>query len=172
MSTTKWSLDPTHSEITFRVKHMMFTNVSGRFDAFSATAEAGDDFSNAKIDFTGEAASINTGNTDRDNHLRSGDFFDVEQFPTLAFSAAAFDKNSGEITGDFTLHGVNKTITLDVDFGGVAQDPWGNTKAGFSATGKINRKDFGLGWNAALEAGGVLVGEEVKLHIELQFVKQ
>lgn len=170
MSTTKWSLDPAHSEITFKVKHMMFTNVSGKFDTFSGEIESdGENFNGAKIEFKGDASSINTGNADRDNHLRSGDFFDVAQFPELTFNATSFDTKT--LTGNLTLHGVTKPITLEVDFGGIAQDPWGNTKLGLSATGKINRKDFGLGWNAALEAGGVLVGEEVKLHIELQFVK-
>ncbi|UMY65208.1 MULTISPECIES: YceI family protein [unclassified Flavobacterium] len=176
MATTKWVLDPTHSEITFKVKHMMFTNVSGKFDTFQATAESdGDNFENARFDFQAETTSINTGNADRDNHLRGGDFFDAEQFPQLTFKSTAFQQKSGDdytLTGDLSLHGVTKSISLDVEFGGLAQDPWGNTKAGLSATGKLNRKDFGLNWNAALEAGGVLVGEEVKLHIELQFVKQ
>lgn len=176
MATTKWVLDPTHSEITFKVKHMMFTNVSGKFDTFQATAESdGDNFENARFDFQAETTSINTGNADRDNHLRGGDFFDAAQFPQLTFKSTAFQQKSGDdytLTGDLSLHGVTKSISLDVEFGGLAQDPWGNTKAGLSATGKLNRKDFGLNWNAALEAGGVLVGEEVKLHIELQFVKQ
>lgn len=176
MATTKWVLDPSHSEITFKVKHMMFTNVSGKFDTFQATAESdSDNFENARFDFQAETTSINTGNADRDNHLRGGDFFDAEQFPQLTFKSTAFQQKSGDdytLTGDLSLHGVTKSISLDVEFGGLAQDPWGNTKAGLSATGKLNRKDFGLNWNAALEAGGVLVGEEVKLHIELQFVKQ
>ncbi|HLN94739.1 MAG TPA: YceI family protein [Flavobacterium sp.] len=176
MATTKWVLDPSHSEITFKVKHMMFTNVSGKFDTFQATAESdSDNFENARFDFQAETTSINTGNADRDNHLRGGDFFDAEQFPQLTFKSTAFQQKSGDdytLTGDLSLHGVTKSISLDVEFGGLAQDPWGNTKAGLSAIGKLNRKDFGLNWNAALEAGGVLVGEEVKLHIELQFVKQ
>lgn len=155
---------------------MMFTNVSGKFDTFQATAESdSDNFENARFDFQAETTSINTGNADRDNHLRGGDFFDAEQFPQLTFKSTAFKQKSGDdytLTGDLSLHGVTKSISLDVEFGGLAQDPWGNTKAGLSATGKLNRKDFGLNWNAALEAGGVLVGEEVKLHIELQFVKQ
>jgi len=176
MATTKWVLDPSHSEITFKVKHMMFTNVSGKFDTFQATAESeGENFENARFEFEAETASINTGNGDRDNHLRGSDFFDAEQFPKLTFSSTSFSQKSGDdytLTGNLTLHGVTGPVTLDVEFGGLAQDPWGNTKAGLSATGKLNRKDFGLNWNAALEAGGVLVGEEVKLHIELQFVKQ
>ena len=176
MSTTKWSIDPTHSEIGFKVKHMMFTNVSGSFQKFDASIETEDDnFENAKIEFTGDVDSITTGNADRDTHLLSPDFFDAEKFPKLTFSASSFKKqNEGEyeLKGDLTLHGVTKPVKLDVEFGGLAKDPWGNVKAGMSISGKINRKDWGLNWNSALEAGGVLVGEEVKLNIELQFVKQ
>jgi len=176
MSTTKWSIDPTHSEIGFKVKHMMFTNVSGSFQKFDASIETEDDnFENAKIEFTGDVDSITTANADRDTHLLSPDFFDAEKFPKLTFSASSFKKqNEGEyeLKGDLTLHGVTKPVKLDVEFGGLAKDPWGNVKAGMSISGKINRKDWGLNWNSALEAGGVLVGEEVKLNIELQFVKQ
>ncbi|AWI26655.1 YceI family protein [Flavobacterium pallidum] len=176
MSTTKWVIDPTHSEIGFKVKHMMFTNVSGKFDKFDASIETeGDSFENAKVHFTGQTDSINTGNADRDNHLRSGDFFDAAQFPELKFEANSFTKiNEGdyELNGNLTLHGGTKPVRLAVEFGGLMKDPWGNTKAGFSITGKLNRKDWGLSWNAALETGGVLVSEEVKLVIELQFVKQ
>jgi polyisoprenoid-binding protein YceI len=176
MATTKWSIDTAHSEIGFKVKHMMFTNVSGNFEKFDATIETeGDDFTTAKFDFSGEIDSINTGNADRDNHLKSADFFDAEQFPKLAFKSTSFEKiDEGDykLTGDLTLHGVTKTVKLDVEFGGLAKDPWGNTKTGLSATGKINRKDWGLNWNSALETGGVLVGEEVKLNIELQFIQQ
>jgi len=176
MSTTKWSIDTAHSEIGFKVKHMMFTNVSGNFEKFDASIETeGDDFTTAKFDFSGEIDSVNTGNADRDNHLRSADFFDAGQFPKLTFKSTSFEKiDEGDykLTGDLTLHGVTKTVKLDVEFGGLAKDPWGNTKTGLSATGKINRKDWGLNWNSALETGGVLVGEEVKLNIELQFIQQ
>lgn len=176
MSTTKWSVDPSHSEIGFKVKHMMFTNVSGSFQKFDASIETEDDnFENAKIEFSGDVDSITTGNADRDTHLLSPDFFDASSFPKLTFSATSFKKqNEGEyeLKGDLTLHGVTKPVKLDVEFGGLAKDPWGNVKAGMSLSGKINRKDWGLNWNSALEAGGVLVGEEVKLNIELQFVKQ
>lgn len=175
MATTKWAIDPAHSEIGFKVKHMMFTNVSGNFEKFDASIETeGDDFSTAKFDFSGETSSITTGNADRDNHLKSADFFDAEQFSNLTFKSTSFDKISeGEykLTGDLTLHGITKPVKLDVEFGGLAKDPWGNTKTGLSATGKINRKDWGLNWNSALETGGVLVGEEVKLNIELQFTQ-
>lgn len=154
----------------------MFTNVSGSFQKFDASIETEDDnFENAKIEFSGDVNSITTGNTDRDTHLLSPDFFDAEKFPKLTFSASSFKKqNEGEyeLKGDLTLHGVTKPVKLDVEFGGLAKDPWGNLKAGMSISGKINRKDWDLNWNSALEAGGVLVGEEVKLNIELQFVKQ
>lgn len=176
MATTKWAIDPTHSEIGFKVKHMMFTNVSGKFGQFTAEAETeGDSFDNAKFSFSGDIDSVSTGNADRDGHLLSGDFFDASQHPKLTFESTVFTKkNEGEytLTGDLTVRGVTKPVTLDVEFGGIAKDPWGNTKAGFSITGKLNRKDWGLTWNSALETGGVLVGEEVKLAIELQFVKQ
>lgn len=176
MSTTKWSIDPTHSEIGFKVKHMMFTNVSGQFTKFTAEANTnGDSFDGASFSFSGDIDSVSTGNADRDGHLLSGDFFDAAQFPKITFESTAFNKkNEGEYTlnGNLSLHGETKPVSLDVEFGGIAKDPWGNTKAGFTITGKINRKDFGLTWNSTLETGGVLVGEEVKLAIELQFVKQ
>lgn len=176
MNTTKWAIDPTHSEIGFKVKHMMLTNVSGQFTNFTAEAETNSDsFDNAKFSFNGDIDSVSTGNADRDGHLQSADFFDAAQFPKLTFESTSFTKKSeGEykLEGNLTVHGVTKPVTLDAEFGGIAKDPWGNTKAGFSITGKLNRKDFGLTWNSALETGGVLVGEEVKLAIELQFVKQ
>lgn len=176
MSTTKWVIDPTHSEIGFKVKHMMFTNVSGKFQKFDASIEVqGDDFEHAKIEFTGAIDSISTGNADRDGHLLSADFFDAAQYPEIKFHATAFNKQSKgeyELVGDLTLHGVTKSVKLDAEYSGQMKDPWGNTKAGFALNGKINRKDWGLNWNSALETGGVLVGEEVKLVIELQFIKQ
>lgn len=176
MATTKWSIDPTHSEIGFKVKHMMFTNVSGKFDAFEATAETEDEnFETANISFSAAADSVNTGNTDRDNHLKSEDFFDAAQHPKLEFRSTAFkkiDDENYELHGDLSLHGVTKSVKLDVEYGGIGKDPWGNTKAGFTLSGKFNRKDFGLTWNAALEAGGVLVSEEVRIHADVQLVKQ
>ena len=176
MATTKWALDPTHSEIGFKVKHLMFTNVSGNFKTFTASAETdGDNFSNAKIEFSADTDSITTNNEQRDQHLKSADFFDAPSFPKLSFSATKLaDKGDGEheLTGDLTLHGVTKPVKLNVEFGGIVKDPWGNIKAGFSLNGKLNRKDFGLNWNAALETGGVMVSEEVKIHAEIQLVKQ
>jgi len=176
MSTTKWVLDPTHSEVGFKVKHLMFTNVSGNFTKFEATATSDDEnFDNSSFDFSADVDSINTNNADRDGHLKSADFFDAEKFPKLAFKSTSVAKaEEGEyvVTGDLSLHGETKPVTLAVEYGGIQKDPWGNIKSGFSVTGKINRKDFGLSWNAALETGGVMLGEEVKIALELQFVKQ
>lgn len=176
MATTKWAIDPTRSEIGFKVKHMMFTNVSGKFLTYDATITTdGDNFENAEIEFSGDIASIDTANADRDGHLRSADFFDTENHPKLTFKGSSFKKiNDGEyeLTGDLNIKGVSKTVKFPVEFSGIMTDPWGNTKTALSIEGKINRKDWGLNWNSALETGGVLVGEEVKLNIELQFAKQ
>lgn len=177
MATTKWAVDPTHSEVEFKVKHLMFTNVSGNFNIFTVHAETSDDdFNNAKVDFSAEVASVNTNNEQRDEHLRGTDFFDAAQFPTITFTATKYiavdNDGSYELTGDLTLHGVTKSITLSVEFGGVIKDPWGNIKAGFTINGKINRKDFGLSWNAALETGGVMVSEDVRINCEIQLIKQ
>lgn len=172
---TKWAIDPTHSEIGFKVKHMMFTNVSGKFEKYSGVIETeGDTFENTKIEFTAETASVSTGNTDRDAHLVSADFFDAANFPELKFVSASFTHNGGDnyvMKGDLSLHGVTKPVTLDVEFGGLGNDPWGNQKAAFSITGKINRKEWGLAWNVSLDSGGVLVSEEIRLIIEVQLVK-
>lgn len=171
METTKWTIDPTHSEVGFTVKHMMITKVNGTFDAVNATIESNADFKNAYLEATIETASINTRNEQRDGHLKSPDFFDVENHPVISFKAELPELKSGTIQGEFTMHGVTKTIPLNLDFYGEVTDPWGNKKTGLSFESTINRKDFGLGWNAALEAGGVLVSEDVKLRGELQFVK-
>lgn len=166
---TKWNLDPTHSEITFKVRHMMISNVKGAFNNFSAEIEAEDDaFKNAKVSATVNTDSIDTNNTDRDNHLKSADFFNAETNPTITFESSAL---SDDITGNLTINGVTKPVELEVEFGGINVDPWGNTKAGFTFEGKIKRSDFGLNWNAALETGGVLVSDDVKIAGELQFVK-
>lgn len=166
---TKWNLDPTHSEITFKVRHMMISNVKGAFIDFTADLEAEDDtFTTAKIKATIQTESVNTHNADRDVHLKGEDFFNAAANPHITFESTALNN---EITGNLTLNGVTKPIQLDVDFGGINVDPWGNTKAGFSFEGKINRKDFNLNWNAALETGGVMVSDEVKIAGELQFVK-
>ena len=172
---TKWTLDPTHSEIGFKVRHMMITNVSGTFGEFDITAETeGNDFTNAQIKVSANLNTITTGSADRDNHLKSGDFFDTSRYPELKFVSRSItekDKSNLQVTGDLTIRDVTKPVTLDVEIGGIGKDPWGNEKAGFTVTGKIDRSDFNLNWNAALETGGVLVGEEVKLYAEVQLVK-
>ena len=166
---TQWNLDQSHSEITFKVRHMMISNVKGSFTNFTAEMRAEDDtFKNAKITATIQTDSVNTNSADRDAHLKGEDFFNVEANPQITFET---DSLNNEITGHLTMNGVTKPIQLDVDFGGINVDPWGQTKAGFSFEGKIKRSDFGLNWNAALEAGGVMVSDDVKIAGELQFVK-
>ena len=171
---TIWNLDPTHSEITFKVKHLMISNVKGEFKNFSATIE-GEDFEKAKIKASIATSSVDTNNNDRDTHLKSADFFDVENHKEMEFEGTSFNKvddDEYKLTGILTIKGVSNEVTLNVEFGGMNKDPWGNEKAGFSLEGKINRKEWGLNWNAALESGGVLVSEDVKIQAELQFVKQ
>ena len=154
---TKWNLDPAHSEITFKVRHMMISNVKGEFKNFSIDLESADDeFKNVKANATIDTASISTNNTDRDNHLKSAEFFNAEAHPQITFET---DSLNDDITGNLTINGVTKPVKLDVDFGGINVDPWGQTKDGFSFEGKIKRSDFGLNWNAALEAGGVMVSD-------------
>ncbi|PBQ34615.1 hypothetical protein CNR22_23500 [Sphingobacteriaceae bacterium] len=175
MSKIKWNLDPAHSEVTFKVKHMMITNVSGNFTDFSVDAETeGEDFTTANVTFSTRTTSVNTNSEQRDGHLRSPEFFDSEKFPELKFKGTKYEKVSGDdykLHGDLTIKDVTKNITLDVEYGGINKDPWGNMKAGFTVSGKINRKDFGLTWNAALETGGVMVSEDVKINCEIQLVK-
>ncbi len=175
MTKTKWNLDPTHSEIQFKVKHLMITTVTGYFKEFSAVAETdGDDFSGANISFEAKTASIDTNNSDRDAHLKSGDFFDSENHPELTFRSTDLkkvDEENYELHGEMTIKGVTKPLTLKAEFGGIQKDPWGNQKAGFSLSGKINRKDWGLTWNATLESGGVLVSDEVRIFCEIQLAK-
>lgn len=176
LATTKWAIDPTHSELTFKVKHLMITNVKGEFRNFTASIETeGDNFETAKLDVTVDATSIDTNNKDRDAHLKSADFFEVDNYPEITFTGTSFLKLDDEhfrLKGLLNMKGVEKEISLDVEFGGLVKDPWGNEKAGFSVSGKINRKDWGLNWNAAIEAGGVMVSEEVRIAGEVQFVRQ
>lgn len=175
-TTTKWVIDPTHSEMLFKVKHLMITNVKGEFRNFNSSIVCeGEDFSKSKVFAHIEAGSIFTNNTDRDNHLKSADFFDAEQYPELKFEGTSFTKLDNEnyqLRGLLTIKDVSKEVGFDVEFGGFMKDPYGNEKAGFSLSGKINRKDWGLNWNASLEAGGVMVSDEVRINAELQFVKQ
>ena len=171
-----WAIDAAHSEIGFKVKHLMISTVSGKFDKFEGSVESNaDDFSNATINFTADAASVNTGQPQRDGHLQSPDFFDAAKFPQLKFASTGFTKSDAGnyvLTGDLTIRDVTKPVKLDVEFSGVAKDPYNNTKAGFSITGKINRTNWGLNFNAPLETGGVLLSEEIKLQIEVQLIKQ
>jgi polyisoprenoid-binding protein YceI len=170
----KWVLDPSHSELTFKIKHLMISNVKGEFKNFTAEIDH-EDFKKASIKVSIDAASISTNNSDRDNHLKSADFFDVENHPTLTFESQSLNQLADDefkLKGLLAIKGVSKEVTLNVEFGGTNKDPWGNEKAGFSFEGKINRKDWGLNWNAALETGGVLVSDEVRISGEVQFVKQ
>ena len=175
-SKTTWELDPTHSELTFKVKHLMISNVKGEFRNFNATVESnGEDFSNAQVSATIDAGSIDTNHADRDKHLKSADFFDAEQHNQITFESTELtklDEDNYQLKGMLGMKGGKKEVVLDVDFGGFMKDPYGNEKAGFSISGKINRKDWGLNWNAALETGGVMVSDEVRLNAEVQFVKQ
>lgn len=170
----KWTIDPTHSEIGFKVKHMMFTNVKGFFNDYTADITFNEDLKEADLQFEAKISSIFTNNTDRDNHLKSADFFDAEQFPSLKFKSTQISGsgNDYEIKGDLTIKGITQPVTLKGEFSGLMSDPWGNTKVGLNLAGKINRKDFGLTYNAALETGGVLVGEDVQLNAEVQLVEQ
>ena len=176
MKRTKWVLDPTHSEIGFRIKHLMITNVSGSFKNFEGSVETlGDDFSKATIRATIDMTSINTNNEQRDAHLRNSDFFEVDKYPQLTFESTDFkklDDENFELTGDLTLKGVTREVTLNVEFSGVTRDPWGGERAGFIVTGKIRRSDFGVNFNGVMDTGGLMLGEEVKIHSEVQVVKQ
>lgn len=173
---TKWVIDPSHSEITFKVKHLVVTTLTGRFSSFEGSLETpGDDFSGAAVLFSADVDSISTGNADRDGHLKSDDFFNAAAFPKLTFRSTSFSKtgdNAYKLAGDLTIRDVTKPIELDVEYGGTAVDPWGNTKAGFEINGRIERKEFGLKWDALTEAGGAVVSDEVKLHLNVQVVKQ
>jgi len=176
-TTTKWAVDPMHSEVQFKVKHLVISTVTGFFRTFEGSMETeGDSFENAKISFAIDIDSIDTNQSQRDGHLKSAEFFDAEKYPQITFSSTSF-KTTGEedeytLTGDLTIKGVTKSVTLDAEFGGAADDFYGNTKAGFEVSGKINRKEFGLGWDGITEAGSVVVGEDIKLMINIQFAKQ
>ncbi len=177
MATTKWAVDPTHSEVVFKIKHLMISTVTGRFNEFAATAETAtpDDFNSASnIEFSANIASIDTKNEQRDAHLKSDDFFNAEKYPQLKFVGKKLhlDGSEGTLEGDLTIRETTKPITLNVEYGGIVTDPYGQTKAGFTLTGKIKRKEFGLSWDAVTEAGNVVVSDEIKLQVEVQFVKQ
>lgn len=173
MSTYK--IDPAHSEIHFKVRHLMISTVTGSFKTFDATLESeAPDFTDAKINFSADIDSIETNNAQRDGHLKSDDFFNAEQFPKLTFTSTGITKESDEdykLQGDLTIRDITKSITLNVTYNGTVVDPWGQTKAGFELSGKINRKEFGLKWHAATETGGIVAGDEVKLVLNVQMLK-
>lgn len=176
MAKSNWVIDGTHSSVDFTVKHMMFARVNGTFEKFDATISADlDDLTTADIAFTVDLSSVNTHNEDRDNHLRSADFFEVETYPELSFKSTSITKSDDDeykVTGELSLHGVTRTETFEVEYLGSGKDPWGNEKAGFHVKGKVNRTDYGLKWNAMLETGGVLVGEDVKISLNIQAARQ
>ena len=172
----KWKIDQTHSEVQFKVKHLMITTVTGYFKKFDLEVETeSEDFTTAKsIVFTADIDSIDTNNEQRDTHLKSADFFNAEEHSQLKFEGTRYEANgdSAKLHGDLTIRGVKKPIVLDVDFGGIVVDPYGQTKAGFTISGKISRKEFGLTWNAVTEAGSVVVSDDIKLLAEVQLVKE
>jgi polyisoprenoid-binding protein YceI len=173
---TKWGIDVAHSEVQFKIKHLVISTVTGKFNQFSGSVETeNDDFTNASITFSLDVNSIDTNNTDRDNHLKSDDFFAADKYPHITFNSTSFEKvadNKYLLSGDITIREVTKNINLDVEFGGKMIDPWGNEKAGFEINGIINRKDFGLNWSAVTEAGGLVVSDEVRLHINVEIAKE
>ena len=173
---TQWNIDNLHSSVGFKVRHMMISNVSGTFGNFSAEAiTEGEDFSSAKFNFKAAIDSINTGVADRDGHLKSADFFDAANYPEMLFHSTEVKQlatDELEISGDLTIHGVTKPATLKAEFAGIAVDPYGQTKAGLTLTGKIKRSEYGLVWSAVTEAGNVVVGDEIKLECEIQLIKQ
>jgi polyisoprenoid-binding protein YceI len=173
---TLWKIDPAHSEVQFKVKHLMITTVTGYFRKFDLEVETEDeDFTEAKrIEFTAEASSIDTNSEQRDTHLRSADFFDVEKFGQIRFTGKALERSGEDYTlrGDLTIRGVTKPVELKVHFGGIVVDPYGQTKAGFEVEGKISRKEFGLVWNAMTEAGQIVVGDDIRILSEIQLIKQ
>ncbi len=171
-----YKIDVDHSDIMFKVKHLMISTATGYFKKFDATVETeGDEFTNAKVYFEADIDSIDTKNADRDNHLKSDDFFNAAQFPKMTFKSTSIEKDGeGEyiLKGDLTIRDITKPITLEVDYNGSAKDPYGNDRAGFEVTGKINRKEFGLKWSAVTEAGGLVVDDIVKLQMNVEFIKQ
>ena len=176
MTKTKWVLDPIHSELSFKIKHLMITNVSGSFKNFNAEVETeGEDFTTGEFNLTADVASITTNNEQRDAHLRNSDFFEVDKYPRMKFKSTRIHKvdgNTFSVSGDLTLRGITKPVILNVEYSGLTKDPWGNERVGFTVTGKINRSDWGVNFNGVLETGGVMLGEEVKINSEIQMVKQ
>ena len=175
MATTKWVLDPMHSEVQFKVKHLVISTVSGFFKTFEGELiTENEDFTGAEIDFSLDVNSIDTTQPQRDEHLKSAEFFDAATYPKISFKSTSFtaDGDDYKLVGDLTIKDVTKPVTLAVEYGGNAGDFYGNTKAGFEVTGKINRKEFGLTWDGVTEAGSIVVGEDIKLSMNIQFAKQ
>lgn len=175
-SRSKWVTDPTHSELGFKIRHLMITNVSGSFGKFEVSAETdGDDFTTANVEVKIDVESINTNNSQRDAHLKNADFFEAEKFPHITFKSASIqriDDDTFNLLGNLTIKETTKPVELKLEFGGVTKDPWGFERAGFSLSGKINRHDFGVSYNAVLETGGVALGEEIKIQGEVEVTKQ
>jgi polyisoprenoid-binding protein YceI len=173
---TKWKIDTAHSEIQFKVKHLMITTVTGQFKKFDLNVETDNDdlITSKKIEFTADISSIDTNNSQRDAHLRSADFFNAEEYGQLKFTGTKYEAHGDEakLYGELTIKTTTRPVVLNVELGGIVDDPYGQTKAGFTLNGKISRKDFGLTWNAVTEAGQVVVGDEIKIHAEIQLVKQ
>lgn len=176
MTTTKWALDPTHSEVQFKIKHLMISTVTGQFNSFRGTIETeNEDFRNASVSFTADIDSIFTGNEQRDQHLKNSDFFETDKYPQLTFEGTGMEKTtegSYKLQGFLTIRGISKSIELEAEFGGNTTDPWGNTRVGFEVHGKIKRTDFGLSFGLVSETGNIMLGEEVKLIANVQFVKE
>lgn len=175
-SSITWKLDPAHSSAEFKIKHMMISNVKGSFNGLSGTlVEDKNDPNRSRVEAAIDISSLNTGDAQRDAHLKSADFFEADKYPQMTFKSTSVEKKGeGEysVTGDLTLHGVTKPVKFAVEGPSApGKDPWGNTRIGLSATTKINRKDFGLSWNAALETGGILVGEDVQITLDVQFIQ-
>lgn len=168
-----WTPDLSHSHVGFTVRHMVVSKVRGNFQKFDASLNIAEDPLQSTVEATIDLASINTGDEGRDNHVRSGDFFDIEQFPTMVFKSTGIRPNGSDyyLDGDLTIKGITKPVTLELEFNGIATDPWGGTRAGFTAEGEVNRSDYGISYNAALETGGVLIGEKLKVSIEIEAVK-
>ena len=168
-----WTVDAAHSHVGFTVRHMVVSKVRGSFDKFDAKLTIAEDPLQSSVEATIDLASINTGDEGRDGHVKGGDFFDIEQYPTMEFRSTGIRPNGSDylLDGELTIKGVTKPVTLELEFNGVTKDPWGGTRAGFSAEGEVNRGDYGISYNAALETGGVLIGEKLKIEIEIEAVK-
>ena len=170
LTSTKWSIDPTHSEVSFKVKHLVISTVTGDFKSFEGGAEStSEDFQGAEISFAAYIASIDTNQSDRDKHLKSADFFDAENYPKMSFNSML---EGNLLKGELTIKDITKEVEMTANFGGVVQDPYGQTKAGFELEGKISRKEFGLTWNAITEAGSVVVSDQFRILANIQVVKQ